>query len=361
MNTLTVKAPSIEAALEKVRAEYGSSAMILNIRQRRETGVSRLWKKPFVEVVAAKGGSEGEATAERSEGGLNLVSDEDILPSNEPAMPGQEVGSVPQSWESAISPQAGKVGDLSSVDGLLASLGLMPAFQRQIGDEVELKLSDLQERTPALMLRTIFEVLSGYWREPEAEPLPQQKTIRVLVGPSGSGKSTLLCKWLSRKILLEKQEARLWRLDGDVANASEVASIYAEVLGVSEERFWEAGEVMNDEFSVGFIDMPGVDWKNPEAIKQLGARLKGLGRVEVSLVLNAAYDLPVLMSQARAFAGLPIKDLIFSHLDEISSPTRLWNVLLGTKYPVRFLGGGQNIPGSLDLANAEKMFPYLNR
>ena len=69
--------------------------------------------------------------------------------------------------------------------------------------------------------------------------------------------------------------------------------------------------------------------------------------MRIHLVLNAAYEVPLLVAQARAYAALPIEDLILTHLDEEARWGKIWNVVLGTNYPVRFLSAAQNVPGEI--------------
>jgi flagellar biosynthesis GTPase FlhF len=73
----------------------------------------------------------------------------------------------------------------------------------------------------------------------------------------------------------------------------------------------------------------------------------------VHLVLNAAYEAPVLLAQARGFDDWPVSDLILTHLDEEKRLGKLWNFVLGTKFTVRFLSGGQNVPGDFSVATPE--------
>jgi flagellar biosynthesis GTPase FlhF len=76
----------------------------------------------------------------------------------------------------------------------------------------------------------------------------------------------------------------------------------------------------------------------------------------VHLVVNAAYETPLLLAQVRAFAGLPIQDVLVTHLDEEPRWGKLWNLVLGTNCTLRFLAAGQNIPGEFTPATAEQIF-----
>ena len=79
---------------------------------------------------------------------------------------------------------------------------------------------------------------------------------------------------------------------------------------------------------------------------------------EVHLVVNAAYETPLLMAQVRAFAALPITDIIVTHLDEESRWGKLWNLVLGTNCSLRFLSAGQNIPGEFLTATPDRILAH---
>jgi flagellar biosynthesis protein FlhF len=98
-----------------------------------------------------------------------------------------------------------------------------------------------------------------------------------------------------------------------------------------------------------------VDWRNPLAIRELSGQLTRMGSPHIHLVLNGAYDIHVLLAQARAFSVLPLEDLIISHLDEEPHWGKLWNLTLGSGLPIRHLSAGQNIPGEFWEASAERI------
>jgi flagellar biosynthesis GTPase FlhF len=83
--------------------------------------------------------------------------------------------------------------------------------------------------------------------------------------------------------------------------------------------------------------------------------VKQFSAAHVHLVLNAAYESAQLLAQTRAFAALPVTDLIVTHLDEETRWGKLWNLVLGTDYPIRYLAAGQNIPGGFTEASAEHL------
>ena len=88
-------------------------------------------------------------------------------------------------------------------------------------------------------------------------------------------------------------------------------------------------------------------------MEELGGQLRQFGAPRLHLALNGAYDISVILAQVRAFAALPVEDLILTHLDEESRWGKLWNLVLGTNHPIRYLSTGQNIPGDFCAASAE--------
>ena len=185
-------------------------------------------------------------------------------------------------------------------------------------------------------------LLASLWRKSTAIP---PNSTHVLIGPAGSGKTTCLCKWLTQSALVDGRRARVWRLDGSTANMAESLSVYCEILGVPVERCWQPGSGMLRE-DVGFVDLPGVDWRKPEAVRELAGRIEQFGAPHVHLVLNGAYDISILLAQQRAFASLPIGDLIVTHLDEETRWGKVWNLALGTNYSIlTFQHGGKISPG----------------
>ena len=237
--------------------------------------------------------------------------------------------------------------------GILQQLGLLPLYVDKVFERIR---ATHGEQPPASLLDEFALVRSAlascwrpYQRVPDASP-----PVHVFVGPPGAGKTTALCKWLTKAVLAQGRAARVWRLDGHAANFPGLLDVHAEVLGVAVEREWEPAQAA---FDVGFVDLPGLDPRDAHALEPLRERLKKIGNAQVHLVLNAAYDVPVLLAHARAFAVLPVSDIIFTHFDEELRPIKLWNIVLRTNFTVRFLSRGQNIPGDFFAATPDFLIP----
>jgi flagellar biosynthesis protein FlhF len=142
-------------------------------------------------------------------------------------------------------------------------------------------------------------------------------------------------------------------LDGQVANTAESLSVICEILGVPLERFQPAPAAADP--GMLFIDLPGVNPADPVALATLAAQISQVPNAQVHLVLNGAYETSLLLAQVRAFAALPIADLIVTHLDEELRWGKLWNLVFGTNCRLRFLSAGQNIPGDFVEATPDRI------
>jgi flagellar biosynthesis GTPase FlhF len=336
MKTVKLIAESADRAAAEVRGRFGPEAVVLRVRETPAEGMAAR-----VEVLAGVPDDEAPPRPDVMTGLLAQIA---ALNRRLPQ------GSREVARQLAPAAPAWRVG------ALLESAGLLPAFAQRVME----RLRELHGEAPPESLDEEMAlagaVLRGAWRRPSATREGGAARTHVFIGAPGAGKTTCLSKWLAQAVLLGEQTARVWRLDGRIANTAEALSVFAEVLGVAVERAWspQAGAAADE---LRFVDLPGVDWRDAEAVRELGRRLADFGPAEVHLVLNAAYEVPLLLAQVAALAALPISDLIFTHLDEETRWGRLWNFVLGTSLAIRFLSAGQNVPGDFLAADPARLLP----
>jgi flagellar biosynthesis protein FlhF len=341
MEPISFKAASAEEAVAQIRAKLGPEAVVLNVRRLSPNGMARLWQKPTIEVLACKPEAPEPETAPLTEALAEFR---------------QELAEIKQQVASRSAPGEPENADLNNgnwrVGAVLRKSGLLPLHAQQVLDRLHAQYGEDPPSSLGEEINRTQDVLAASWRKP-SPVLP--KSLHVLIGPAGCGKTTYLCKWLTQAVLVDGRLARVWRLDGATANMAESLSVYCEILGAPNERVWQPdGETITED--IGFIDLPGVDWRKPAAIQELGSLLKQFGPARVHLVLNGAYDISILLAQFRAFAVLPMDDLVITHLDEESCWGKIWNLILGTNCSIRHFSAGQNIPGDLCEASAKMIF-----
>ncbi len=341
-------AASAEEAVAQIREKLGPDAVVLNVRPLPANGLARLWQKPMIEVLAHRPEPAPAAAPVPDALAEFRQQLEEIK---------HQVGRHAPQTEIPLNDSAG-AGGAGELDGgswrigaFLQRTGLLPLHAQFVLDRLRAQHGEIPPASLAEEISLARAQLSDLWRRPR--PLAPH-SLHVLVGPAGSGKTTCLCKWLTQAALVEGRLARVWRLDGATANMAESLSVYCEILGVESERVWQSGGALSED--VGFVDLPGIDWRNPIALKELAGQVKQLGAAHVHLVLNGAYETSVLLEQTRAFSALPVEDITISHLDEESRWGKVWNLVLGTHYSIRCLSTGQNIPGDFMEATPEAVF-----
>lgn len=379
MQVHTFLAASVADAVSQIRETLGPEAVVLNVRRLPAEGLARLWQKPRIEVLAhvpepktaalpptvpASGLDEvqlsalAELRAEMQEmrdritpPAPNPVPVPPPAPSAKTATPPTpQPEPVPAAMPEPEAWERGSQGDWR-IGSLLEQTGLSSVQAERLVADLCATHGEAAPISLAEEIELAKQALAARWKSPR----PTSAGPHVFIGSPGSGKTTVLCKWLAQCFLVEGRQAAVWRLDGHVANTAESLSVFAEILGVPVERCAPANNEA-PEAEVWFVDLPGVNPHDDNAMQQLRHRLSTLPGAQVHLVLNAAYETSVLLAQARAFAALPIDDLIVTHLDEEPRWGKLWNLTLGTNCTLRFLAAGQNIPGDFVAASPEEIF-----
>ncbi len=357
MQIYTFLAESAADAITQIRSQLGPTAVVVNVRRRTGDGFSRLWQKSRIEVLAYVPESVPAPPPVPAD---HLSELRDKLAVIEQQISTQR--EAPNSLMERPSLLGPHVTPRSTTPGpgqwrmgvLLENSGLLPIHAQRVVEELRSRHGD----TPppeglSRELELAGQVLTEFWeRKPLRKPAPIE--THILIGAAGVGKTTCICKWLAEEVLLKNRRAAVWRLDSRVANTAEVLSVYCDILGVPVNRLASdgAGTAATD---IRFIDLPGVNWNKADELKDFGTLLSTLPEAQLHLVVNGAYETPHLLAQARVFDSLPISDIIVTHLDEEARWGKLWNLVLGTKYSLRYLSVGQNIPGDLTPGTPQKL------
>ncbi len=365
-------AASTREVVAQIRSSLGPEAVVLNVRPLRPSGLARFWQKPMVEVLACRpqppASQPAPVSDDMAELRHRLARLERQFQGAASTIDGEPAASPSHAPRSFADSDAGAADDEETgghlpsqphqwrVGPILQRTGLLPIHAERIVEQLRVQYGEKPPISMAEEIGLARALMTQTWRPVAASA---DHSLHVLIGAPGSGKTASLCKWLSQVALVEGRLARVWRVDGATANLAQNLSVYCEVLGVAVDRFWDGSGRQSDRpvpaiaEDVGFIDLPGVDWRDAGALEQLTQQIKGYGPCQLHLVVNAAYETPVLLSQIRAFAALPITDLIVTHLDEEPRWGKIWNLILGTNYTVRYLSTGQNVPGDFQAADAE--------
>ena len=343
MKLVAFLADNANAALSQIHQELGPEAVVVSVRKLPAPGISRLWQRNgTIEVTACVPQKAPEPKKPAPARVETRVETAVAHSSSHVAM-------------EMLARRPAQAGRWRSI-AWLESKGLLPTFADQLEQKVFLLHGEKPMQSPEKEWTAVTDLIICHWRQAR-QTTSNTGRPHVFIGPAGSGKTTVLCKWMTSAVLLNELRARVWRLDGETANISELLTLHCEMVGVPVERFW------NDQFEPAdllFVDLPGVDAGNLAAMTALADQLAVLPQPHVHLVLNASYESSILFDQFRAFERFEPEDVIFTHMDEERQRVKLWNFVLGTNCPISFLGAGQKIPGEFRRAEPALLFPQKN-
>ncbi len=345
MKTVTMLADSPQDAVRKARQSYGPQAVIKEVRQQSAKGLSRIWRKPKLELLiqipepkTAETAADSSNLEDESQGQTFFQIYQKKIDEN----PNKASTFRPQKNQTASQKSANKW----RVEPMLRSMGLSDYWISEILDRLSLRFQDGMPNFVRDELAFCRSLMMELLPAPPADPRESNRPI-VLLGTPGCGKTTVLCKWMAHLVFQRNLTPTVWRLDGMQPNTAESLAVYAEMLQAPITRFPENHADQQGARQL-FIDLPGISIQDSNQVNDLESRLKNLPDCDRYLVLNACYTDAHLSQQIRAFEKFNPKGIIITHLDEDPQWGKLMNLFLGTNFPVALLSGGQNIPGTFE-------------
>jgi flagellar biosynthesis protein FlhF len=369
----------MQAAMETVKRELGSDAVILSSRKTRRKGIKNLFKKRVLEVMVAY---EPEKVP------LAKFSLNGYAPSA-PAVPevvsqqpktlsgGTKLKQIDERIDSLGSMISGLVSKLSAINvdpARTYSEDIEAIVARLTGNEVVDELAytlahdaqDMISRQPDIPAAEAFEQLMiemiGM-----SEPITHEKFKRKIIlaiGPTGVGKTTSIVKLAANFVLKQKKKVGIINTDTYRIGANEQLKTYTDILAIplgvvyQMDELTEAIESMADR-DIIFIDTAG---KKPGDVQH---------REDVQEIINIAQpeDMLLFVSASTSFSALrEIIDtyefagdfkLVVTKLDETKFTGVLLNLRWYSKKHLAYITTGQNVPDDIGLVDAEKIAKQL--
>jgi flagellar biosynthesis GTPase FlhF len=299
------QAESIQKALDQVKREFGSQAVIMKTDIVRERG------QKLFSVTAAR---DGQAAAS-----------EKVAPESSP---NRIVATVPE-----LSPRNSAL-EAVVIDLLLPEL--LTADAQQLF--AVLRDHDVDHQTALAIARRlhrdeggerdILTLLSAL--TPDRAQLPASCERVAFVGPPGAGKSSVLAKFATRQVFSQGRKVQLTTLDNFRPTAEAEIANLADILGFVEERRKAATKDEQDQLLL--VDTEGVAPGDNDALQQLRQAVDELDEHYTVLVLSAATSWRNNRRNLAFFDALGIDALVVSGLDLTTQCGMLLN-LAGGNYP----------------------------
>lgn len=360
----TFRSKTLQEAFQKIRAEFGPDASILETKTSR----SGLFGRSRIEVTASSQTNAFELDAAESAQYDTLA-------------PSEDQGRPQSRWESEPEIEAiDRIHDATSVEAEFASSRLTPeassefaAPERVLGQvHQELLHAGIDPGivgqwidaaralgNPAVMkdVWTQRSELMGWIRDMvhAAPPLnldDSRQQVLAFVGPPGAGKSTTLAKIAAYLSMELGFSVGVLTTDNKRLGSNFLLHNYADILGWKFEVAETEEQVPNCMFHLSgcrfvLLDTGGCSPDEEESIEQLGQILAMVKPNETHLVLSSTCNVRTFLRYEQAFEPLTPNRLVLTRLDESGGLGPLFSCLQSSGLPVSFLADGQKIPADL--------------
>jgi flagellar biosynthesis protein FlhF len=369
MNMKTFRASTMREAMNMVKAELGTEAVIMSTR---EVG------RDAVEIVAATDPapkasllnltklSRRSATSPVAPEVLNSMLTELKDMRHELSRLRAEKAVARRSrqdWDRMID----ELRDLARVMGVQGGddVHAQPIVDRLVRGGVELGLARTLVEQASVHSSNADETLWSIRQSMEdaLRPAPaiwdnDSRTVAALVGPTGVGKTTTMAKVAAQAALYHGKKVALVAADTYRIAGVEQVKTYAELLGlpwaVAEDRGALAGALNRfKDADLVLVDTSGHSPWQDAGLAYLDSLTTGLP-IERHLCVMANTQGADLSRMVERYRGGGLKSLVVTKTDEARRLGSVLSSVWGTELQIAHVTTGQNVPEDISALNAQK-------
>lgn len=352
-------ANDMQEAMQKIKFELGSDAVILHSRKIKKGGFWGFFSKALIEVVAAID-EEPKKSPDYTERTNHLVAtkkDQDL-----DALKNQ-VDAIKDLLHTLMDKVNQKsVSDEKNFENPLYRTLIENDVNKSVVDKlmeiVSRQISMTENNVPAARnaLKVIVKDMLGvpYTIKSDSD---MQKII-FFVGPTGVGKTTTLAKLAARLALVENKKVGFITADTYRIAAVDQLRTYSEILGIPLEVIYEADEMQTairkfKDKELILVDTAGRSHKNENLETDLSELLQKVEKPEIFLVISLTTGYKDIVSILESYQFLGDFKLLFTKLDETNTVGNILNLRVGANKPLSYITNGQSVPDDIDVADVE--------
>jgi flagellar biosynthesis protein FlhF len=245
--------------------------------------------------------------------------------------------------------------------------GVAASLARELIHNAREGFADGQRCDRPALIRSIERAALALIAVPPTQDGMPEKKIVAFVGPSGVGKTTSIAKLAARLALQKKKRVLLATLDGYRIGAIEQLRSYASLMGLPfrfAEQVSELNQVIEESGQQDYIliDTAGHGPGDMDAMQDLAAFLKQSDAVERHLVLSATTKPSDMRQIMNRFEVCSPDHLLFTKLDETSTPGPIFNELVRSQKRFSYYTDGQRVPDDFHAVSGNRIIDIvLNR
>jgi len=403
MNVRTYQSKSLQEALDHIKRDLGSEALILSTREVRP---ARFMRKPKWEVAAAASPAPAKtlapvppvaAAAAPAVSNARIIRQDEktargnplsILGLQERPAPKVEPLNLDRDFERDSSRRASAPD--RRIDVLLEEINDLKRSVRSLGKAIpsttdsgnglygELIAQGIDADTADHLIVTashggpsptearnrVRKLLAEMIViDPPAELQAKARMVSVFVGPTGVGKTTTIAKIAGQAVARYNKKVALITTDMMRVGSQDQLSRFGALLNIPAYTCSDTSTLTNliqslDDRDLILIDTPGASPSDSSLIARLGEVLK-LPEARVNLVIAATTRSEDVSRIVAGFERLAPQRVIFTKMDETESRSSVVGDLLRSEVRITFLTNGQRVPEDLMNPSASEMAKWV--
>jgi flagellar biosynthesis protein FlhF len=380
------RAADMPQAMDVIKRELGSDAVILDSRKVKKKGLRYIFTKPDLEVMVAYEPDKIPSARKFSQKQQSLPDKRDSSPASQ-----QKKGSAQTNFSDDRFELLDK--RIDSLDKMISNfINKFSYVKRDItndySDDVEelfMKLVENQVREelahsiaketetimkkqPGVPAREVMEqLIIEQLRQPE--PIVHRKfkqKVVLVMGPTGVGKTTSIVKLAANFTLKHKKKVGIINTDTYRIGAQEQLKTYADILDIPLSVVYQTDEISDaiDNLSdrdIIFIDTAGKKPGDEQHKSELLDIIRLTQPEDILLCVAASTAFSSVKEILDNYAFVAGYKLLVTKIDETKYHGSILNISWYADCPLAYFTNGQNVPDDLELIDVGQVCARILR
>lgn len=375
MKIKRIQARDNHEALMKVKMELGPDAVIIHQRKVKPKGLLGFFRKPVIEVVAAKEDKNSPAmsVAKSINNSIPVSMPVQRMKPVTPEKPlhdpvGEELKQIREMVHQLMLKQNDTEKEKVAVEESFIELIFRKnELDQSVAEKLTLNCQDSLRSFKDFTgdENDIREVIkTSVQQHVSIKPYDPKHKIIVFVGPTGVGKTTTIAKLAARASLNEGKSVGMISADTYRIAAVEQLRTYADILNIPLRVIYQASEVGEaikqlNHLDLIMIDTAGRSHRDDRQMNELMGLLEQIPQKEIYLLLSCTTRQQDIRDILEKYRFLDDYKIIITKIDEASVFGPLVNVPVMTSKPISFMTTGQSVPDDIEAVTVEKIINLL--